>query len=281
MATAARRTLGPAPKGTGSECKAVAGFKAREWREEPPLHYQIQLQAQLACTGAQWGSLVALIGGVALAWRDLLRNDDFIEAALPKLEEFWWRVQHKQPPEADALPGTTEAIRRLWPGASGATVALDAEAGELMADVEAARAMQRGFREGRAARAEQARASGWAGRRLAHCWMARSCADSLVKRRPTRSRRPATSPCAMAAEDAAEEMRHGDSDRNPNAGKRRLPPRRLRRGTVTRNDFAGQQLTQVAETAVIGLAAQARAIVEARFIVAIQRPRDWTTSECG
>lgn len=113
------------------EAKAVAGFKALEWREDPPLHYVVQVQAQMAVTEASWGSLAALIGGVALAWKDLLRNDDFLAAAMPKLEEFRLRVQRREPPEADGLPGTGSAIRRLWAEADGTTVALDRDAFEL------------------------------------------------------------------------------------------------------------------------------------------------------
>lgn len=121
------------------EAKAVAGFKAKEWREDPPLHYQVQLQAQLACTGASWGSLVALIGGIALAWRDLERDDAFLAVALPKLEAFWLRVQRREPPEADALPGTSEAIRRLWSKADGETIPLDHAALQLVTSWEAAK----------------------------------------------------------------------------------------------------------------------------------------------
>jgi putative phage-type endonuclease len=148
-ATLDRQTAGsektPAPidhgpfYGAPLEAKAVAGHKAAEWREDPPLEYQIQLQVQIACTSATWGSLVALIGGLSLAWRDLLRNDRFLAAALPKLEEFWLRVQRRDPPEADALPGTTIAIKRLWSEDDGETVALGHEALELVDGWEAAR----------------------------------------------------------------------------------------------------------------------------------------------
>ena len=120
------------------ELKAAAGMKAREWRDEPPLHYQIQLQAQMACTGAQWGSLCALIGGVAITWRDLLRDDAFLGVALPKLEAFWLRVQRRDQPEADALPGTSEAIRQAWPTDDGETVDLGPHALELVEEREAA-----------------------------------------------------------------------------------------------------------------------------------------------
>jgi putative phage-type endonuclease len=84
------------------------------WRDDPPLNYVIQLQIQMACTGAQWGSLAALFPGYALAWRDMIRDDDFLNLALPKLEEFWLRVQRRDPPQADGTEGTAQAIKNLW-----------------------------------------------------------------------------------------------------------------------------------------------------------------------
>lgn len=121
------------------EAKAVAGFKAHEWRDDPPLPAVVQVQIQMACTGAQWGSLAALLGGVSFVWRDLLRDDAFLAAAYPRLEAFWLRVQRREPPEADALPGTSEAIRRLWSDADGETVTLDQEAAELVTAWESAK----------------------------------------------------------------------------------------------------------------------------------------------
>ncbi len=122
------------------EAKAVAGMKASKWIEEPPLEYQIQVQIQMACTGAQWGSIVALFGGIQVAWRDLLRDDAFLAAALPKLEEFWWRVQRREPPDVlDAKEATTSALRGLYSAEDGSTVELGDEALQLADDWEAAR----------------------------------------------------------------------------------------------------------------------------------------------
>lgn len=42
-----------------------------------------------------------------------------------------------------------------------------------------------------------------------------------------------------------------------------------------REDFAGQEIQQVAETASTAVAAQARAAVESRYVMAYKRPRDW------
>jgi len=125
--------LNPAPaEGRAPlELKNVAGVKAADWREEPPTGYQIQLQIQLSCTGDAWGSLAAMIGGLSLAWKDLLRHERFLAAAFPRLEAFWLQVQRREAPEADGLPGTTEALKALYRDDDGETVALDAAALEL------------------------------------------------------------------------------------------------------------------------------------------------------
>lgn len=48
-------------------------------------------------------------------------------------------------------------------------------------------------------------------------------------------------------------------------------------GEIARRDFAGQQLEKRGETAAIALAARAKAEVEARFLMAMHRPRDLDT----
>lgn len=46
-------------------------------------------------------------------------------------------------------------------------------------------------------------------------------------------------------------------------------------GAMIRSDFSGNEMTTMAETASTAIAAQARAQVESRYIVAMKRPRDW------
>jgi len=46
------------------------------------------------------------------------------------------------------------------------------------------------------------------------------------------------------------------------------------RGTVARQEFGAQQLSVIAETASTAVAAKARASIEARYVMALQRPRD-------
>ena len=63
----------------------------------------------------------------------------FFAALVPMLEKFRWHVETKTPPEADGKPGTTAAVRLMWPGASGETSALTQDDARTMDDLESAR----------------------------------------------------------------------------------------------------------------------------------------------
>jgi putative phage-type endonuclease len=121
----------PGPGRAPLELKNVSGLKAKEWRDEPPRHYLLQVQVQMACTRAQWASLAALIGGLSIAWVDVPRHDRVLAAMMRRLERFRWHVQTKTPPEADALPGTSAVLAALYAEENGKTVDLPADAVDL------------------------------------------------------------------------------------------------------------------------------------------------------
>jgi putative phage-type endonuclease len=136
------------------ECKNAGPHKVDEWREDPPTRFVIQLQIQIACTGAEWGTLAALVGWPpAPAWRDFARDNRFLAAALPLLEEFHLRVERRDPPTADGRPATTDAIRRLWQVDDGETIDLGPDALDLVEEWERAD-HERAQAEGRAQEAE-------------------------------------------------------------------------------------------------------------------------------
>ncbi len=121
------------------EAKSALG-SAREWGDEPPLGYQCQAQLQSQCFGSPAAAIAGLVGPGPLKTYDLDRDDAFFAALLPLLERFMWHVRNHIPPEADGLPGTTAAIRRLWSTADGQTIPLDREALTLTEEWEAAQA---------------------------------------------------------------------------------------------------------------------------------------------
>lgn len=122
----------PAPGRGPLQLKAVGGRAVAEWKGREPVHYVIQVQIEIACTGAQWGALGALFHGIDIEPRDVPRSDRFIAAAIPRLEEFRWRVLNRMPPEeADGLESTGRALRALFAEGDGKTIALDHEALDL------------------------------------------------------------------------------------------------------------------------------------------------------
>jgi putative phage-type endonuclease len=130
------------------EAKAVGGGQVSRWKDdEAPDEYRIQLQIQMACTGAQMGVLAAVLYGVQLAVREEQRHEGFLRAVLPRLEEFQWRVLNKRPPEADATDGTKEALAKAFPNTDGSVVRLDEDALDIADAMAAARVEEKRYKE--------------------------------------------------------------------------------------------------------------------------------------
>lgn len=115
------------PTAAPLEIKTTGASHGKEWDDEPPLHYQIQLQHQLAVTGSDWGTLCCLIGGQKLKWFDCERNDKFIARMLEQEAAFWDLVQRQVPPEVDGSEATAEALKRLYPADNGESIMLPVE----------------------------------------------------------------------------------------------------------------------------------------------------------
>lgn len=134
-ATLDRLTVGtPAALDPRGRCDELAPLQikmalgtAADWKDDPPLRFVIQVQIEMACYGAPWGALCALVGPGPLKMHDLVRDDVFLAEAIGKLDEFRWHVLNRRPPPADALPGTTSVLKRLWPRDDGETVPLTRE----------------------------------------------------------------------------------------------------------------------------------------------------------
>lgn len=113
------------------EIKNAGFFKREDWRDEPPLAFQIQAQHQMFVTGCQWGSIAALVGGVEFFWTDIQRNNGFIEVLVRLCGEFWARVTAGTPPEPDASESTRLLLKQLYPKDTGEIINLGPEYSEL------------------------------------------------------------------------------------------------------------------------------------------------------
>lgn len=99
-------------------------LRASDWDTDPPDHYQVQLQIQMACIQAVKGTLVGSFPGYDIRACDLDREEAFLTAAYPILEQFWDRVKRRDPPAADARPNTADLVKRLYPDENQMTVLL-------------------------------------------------------------------------------------------------------------------------------------------------------------
>lgn len=125
------------------EIKNVGIYLARDWSsEEPPLAFNVQAHHQMAVTGAKRAILFGLIGGNKPAWHCIERNEAFIAAMLTRLEEFWGYVtRHEEPPDELSDPvKVAKAVAKLHPLDNGETVNLPIEFGEVLNELEAAKA---------------------------------------------------------------------------------------------------------------------------------------------
>lgn len=122
------------------QIKTCSAYKASEWRDEPPLQYQVQVQHELEVLDRDEATLVVLIGGQKLRYYDVPRNQPFIAALRSRLEEFWVCVQERRMPSIDGTVSTAQALARLHPQDSGATEPLDFNMMSVFAEWEAAKA---------------------------------------------------------------------------------------------------------------------------------------------
>lgn len=110
---------------------------------EPPLRYLLQVQAQLACTGASDAILIALIAGDRLVKCDIPRHDDAIDEIRRRVTAFWSSIANdEEPPPEFGRDG--EAMRSVWEAGEG-SIDLSGDI-EMEHDLETLRELRAGKR---------------------------------------------------------------------------------------------------------------------------------------
>ena len=134
------------------EIKTADWLIARGWEDDaPPLSYELQVQAYLACTGRAWGCMAVLIGGNELRLFNYDRRPKTIEIIEAEVAAFWASITENKPPAPDyRQDGAT--IGRLYASAiSGKVVDMSASNAlpQLIADYQRGAAEEK---EGKAIR---------------------------------------------------------------------------------------------------------------------------------
>ena len=110
------------------EAKNTGYLTAKDLIEDFPIWMDVQVQHGVLTLGLEGGSIAVLVRGNRLWWKDIERNDAFIEQMLEKEMEFWEMVKSGTPPDADYRESTAKTIAKLYPKDTGATVQLPPEA---------------------------------------------------------------------------------------------------------------------------------------------------------
>lgn len=121
------------------EVKNVGHWTSKAWEESGddeegiPPNYELQVLHYLAVTGCAVATIVALLGGKKLVWREIKRDDALIQD-LTDVEQGFWEdhVLADVPPAIDGSEAATEALGRMFARPNGSTVMCEVEDIEIV-----------------------------------------------------------------------------------------------------------------------------------------------------
>lgn len=133
-------TLDASQQSDGAEWAAGPGVvevkttaDASRWKDDVPMEVQVQVQHEMLVTGAVWATAVVLpFPQRKLAWQDVTPHTAFQATLLEACEEFWRRVERREPPLTDRSDSARRALAMLYPDV--AEVAIMLEDGASWAD---------------------------------------------------------------------------------------------------------------------------------------------------
>lgn len=124
------------------ECKTTNAYNSDAWKDdEIPAAYICQLQHYMAVLDYEKAYIAVLIGGNKFVWKEVERDDEFIELMIEREKDFWENhVLANVPPAIDGSPSATELLNKLYPTDNGESIMLDAEADTLIEAIESIKA---------------------------------------------------------------------------------------------------------------------------------------------
>jgi putative phage-type endonuclease len=103
------------------EIKTTSTWGGREIGEaddDLPEHWLLQAQQQMRVAGAERVDFAILIAGQRLVVKTVERNDHIIANLIPRLGEFWGRVQRREPPPYGHVQDR-RLMHLIYPGCDG------------------------------------------------------------------------------------------------------------------------------------------------------------------
>src|SRR5690625_15621 len=116
------------------ECKTTNAFNADQWEEEQiPPAYMCQLQHYMAVLDYEKAYIAVLIGGQKYVWKEIARDDEFIELMIQHEKDFWQNhVLTGVAPEIDGSKSASELLNQMYPEDNGETVMLESDEAETL-----------------------------------------------------------------------------------------------------------------------------------------------------
>lgn len=116
------------------ECKTTSAYNKEAWEgEDIPAAYLCQLQHYLAVTGYEKAYIAVLIGGNNFIWKEVNRDDEFIELMIKREKEFWENhVIANVPPPIDGSPSASDFLAKIYPQDDGSAIMLDEQSNTLI-----------------------------------------------------------------------------------------------------------------------------------------------------
>src|SRR5690625_2743807 len=116
------------------ECKTTNAFNSDSWEgDEIPPAYMCQLQHYMAVLDYKKAYIAVLIGGQKFVWKEIERDDEFIELMIEHERIFWENhVLKDVPPEIDGSPSASDLLKKMYPEDNGETIMLKSDEAETL-----------------------------------------------------------------------------------------------------------------------------------------------------
>jgi len=116
------------------ECKTTNAFNLDAWDgEQIPPAYICQLQHYMSVLDYEKAYIAVLIGGQKFVWKEVERDDEFIEMMIEAEKQFWEEHVLKEiPPEIDGSPSAAELLNKMYPEDNGEIIMLKSDEAEML-----------------------------------------------------------------------------------------------------------------------------------------------------
>lgn len=116
------------------ECKTTNAFNRDAWEGEiiPPA-YMCQIQHYMAVLDYERAYIAVLIGGQKFVWKEIERDDEFIELMIQAEKHFWENhVLAGVAPEIDGSDSASALLKEMYPEDNGERIMLPSDEAEML-----------------------------------------------------------------------------------------------------------------------------------------------------